>query len=59
MMTALPFRIAPMPVQLIPKSNATAGLLAHIAVSKFADGLPLYRQEKIFHDLWGSIFPER
>jgi len=33
---------------LIPKSNATAGLLAHIAVSKFADGLPLYRQEKIF-----------
>jgi transposase len=41
-------RIAPVPVQLIPKSNATAGLLAHIAVSKFADGLPLYRQQKIF-----------
>jgi transposase len=41
-------RIAPAPVQLIPKSNATAGLLAHIAVSKFADGLPLYRQQKIF-----------
>jgi transposase len=40
--------IAPPPVQLIPKSNATAGLLAHIAVSKFADGLPLYRQQKIF-----------
>jgi hypothetical protein len=40
--------IAPGPVQLIPKSNATAGLLAHIAVSKFADRLPLYRQEKIF-----------
>ena len=38
-------RIAPVPVQLIPKSNATAGLLAHIAVSKFADGLPLYRQQ--------------
>ena len=44
-------RIAPAPVQLIPKSNATAGLLAHIAVSKFADGLPLYRQEKIFSRL--------
>lgn len=43
--------IAPAPVQLIPKSNATAGLLAHIAVSKFADGLPLYRQEKIFSRL--------
>ena len=40
--------IAPAPVQLIPKSIATAGLLAHIAVSKFADGLPLYRQQKIF-----------
>jgi transposase len=40
--------IAPVPVQLIPKSNSTAGLLAYIAVSKFADGLPLYRQQKIF-----------
>jgi transposase len=43
--------IAPVPVQLIPKSNATAGLLAHIAVSKFADAVPLYRQEKIFDRL--------
>jgi transposase len=41
-------KIAPLPVQLIPRSHATAGLLAHIAVSKFADGLPLYRQQKIF-----------
>ena len=44
-------KIAPAPVQLIPKSNATAGLLAHITVSKFADGLPLYRQQKIFDRL--------
>ena len=44
-------RIAPPPVQLIPKSNATAGLLAHIAVTKFADAMPLYRQEKIFNRL--------
>ena len=44
-------RIAPAPVQLIPKSNATAGLLAHIAVSKFADAIPLYRQQKIFDRL--------
>lgn len=43
--------IAPAPVQLIAKSNASAGLLAHIAVSKFADGLPLYRQQKIFSRL--------
>lgn len=41
-------KIAPAPVQLIEKSIATAGLLAHIAVSKFADALPLYRQQKIF-----------
>lgn len=26
----------------------TAGLLAHVMVAKFADHLPLYRQEKIF-----------
>lgn len=44
-------KIAPAPVQLIPKSNATEALLAHIVTSKFADGLPLYRQEKIFSRL--------
>jgi transposase len=44
-------RISPAPLQLIRKSNATAGLLAHIAVCKFADGLPLYRQQKIFERL--------
>jgi transposase len=44
-------KIAPVPPALIPKSNATEGLLAHIIVSKFADGLPLYRQEKIFSRL--------
>ena len=40
-------KIAPPPVQLIPKSIATEGLIAHLIVSKFADGLPLYRQQKI------------
>ena len=44
-------KIAPAPAQLIPKSNTTPGLLAHIVVSKFADALPLYRQEKIFSRL--------
>jgi len=44
-------KIAPPPVQLIPKSNATEGLLAHIFTAKFADGLPLYRQQKIFSRL--------
>jgi transposase len=32
----------------IPKSMATASLLAFIAVSKYADALPLNRQESIF-----------
>lgn len=41
-------KIAPVPEQIIPKSIATAGLLAHIVVSKFEDALPFYRQEKIF-----------
>ena len=48
-------KIAPPPAQLIAKSNATEGLLAHIAVSKFADGLPLHRQHKIFNRLGVDI----
>jgi len=34
--------------QPIPKSLATASLLAQIVTAKYVDGLPLYRQEKIF-----------
>lgn len=41
-------KIAPVPPQLIEKSIATAGLVAHIVCSKFEDALPLYRQERIF-----------
>jgi transposase len=48
-------KIAPAPVQLIAKSIATEGLLAHIIVSKFADALPLYRQEKIFERIGVQI----
>ncbi|MCG8616108.1 MAG: IS66 family transposase, partial [Desulfobacterales bacterium] len=40
--------IARMPDQIIPKSIATPGLLAHILTAKFADALPFYRQEKQF-----------
>jgi hypothetical protein len=36
------------PAQPIEKSNAGASLLAQVIVSKFADHLPLARQEKIF-----------
>ena len=31
---------------IIPNSQATPELLAHLAISKTADGLPIYRQEK-------------
>jgi transposase len=41
-------KIAPVPLALFPKSLATASLLAHIVTAKFADGLPLYRQETQF-----------
>jgi len=47
-------KIAPPPPQVIPKSMASAGLLAYIAISKYADALPLYRQEKIF-ERWGVV----
>ena len=40
--------IAELPKQPLPKSNASPGLLAHIAVAKYQDGLPLYRMETIF-----------
>jgi transposase len=41
-------KIAPMPPQPIPKSNASPALLAFVATGKFLDGLPLYRQGKQF-----------
>lgn len=40
-------KTAALPSQPIPKSLASPGLAAHIAVGKYQDGLPLYRQEKI------------
>jgi transposase len=40
-------KIAEPPASPIPGSIATASLLSQIATSKFADGLPLYRQEAI------------
>jgi transposase len=44
-------RTTPLPPQPIPKSVASPGLLAHVAVAKYADGLPLYRQSKQFERL--------
>ena len=41
-------KTAKLPEKILPKSNATAGLLAHIATSKYVDALPLYRLESMF-----------
>ena len=39
---------APAPSRVIARGRAGAGLLAHVAVAKFADHLPLYRQSGIY-----------
>jgi transposase len=49
--------IAPMPSLPIPRSNAGAGMLAHISVSKFIDHLPFYRQIQIFRRQRLNISP--
>jgi transposase len=46
---------APLPGQPIPRSMASPGLLAHIAVSKYQDALPLYRQEQILQRIGVDI----
>ncbi|ABK45116.1 transposase IS66 [Magnetococcus marinus MC-1] len=40
-------KTAPAPRRPIPKLLGTAAMLAHVVVSKYADGLPLYRQGSI------------
>ena len=44
-------KIAPVPEQVIPKSIASPGLLAHALVQKYCYHLPYYRQEQIWKDL--------
>ncbi len=41
-------RTAPMPLQPLPGSQASPSILGYTMVAKFLDGLPLYRQEKIW-----------
>jgi transposase/uncharacterized coiled-coil protein SlyX len=51
---ALPV-VAPLPVVLQERCLAAPGLLAQILVAKYADHLPLYRQESIYwsrHQVW-------
>jgi len=42
-------KIAPRPDQILPKSIAHSSVIADVVVRKFVDGLPLYRQEIIYH----------
>lgn len=44
-------QIAAMPVLLLPKSIATPELVAHTIVTKYADHIPLHRQETIWQRL--------
>ncbi len=44
-------KAASKPLQLLPKSIASASLLSQIVIQKFCDHLPLYRQETIFKRL--------
>jgi transposase len=41
-------KTAALPAQILPRTNASPGLLAHLVTSKYVDALPLYRQEVIF-----------
>jgi hypothetical protein len=51
--------IAPLPPRLIEKGLPGAGLLAHVLISKYADHLPLYRQEKIYEQRHGVKLPRQ
>ncbi|WP_324952305.1 IS66 family transposase [Oligoflexus sp.] len=44
-----------LPPQPIPKSMASPGLLAFVVTSKYADGMPLYRQEGILQRIGCDI----
>ena len=40
-------KVAAMPPQVLPRTNASPGLLAQVATSKYVDGMPLYRLETV------------
>jgi len=48
-------KTATLPKHPIAKTMASIGLLAHIIVSKYMDGLPLYRQEGILKRFGGDV----
>jgi transposase len=50
--------VAPAPARLIQGGYASAGLMAWVALAKYADHLPLHRQEKMF-ERWGAKIPRQ
>ena len=50
--------LAPAPKRPVEGGHASAGLLAYVAVSKYADHLPLHRLEQIFQR-WGARIPRQ
>ena len=48
-------KVAPAPLEIIPRSIATSGLMAYILVAKFVDHMPFYRQEQQFSRLGVEI----
>jgi transposase len=51
--------IAPLPPKLIDRGIAAPGLLAQIIISKYADHLPLYRQEQILRQRHDVFIPRQ
>lgn len=48
-------KIASAPKELLPKSMASASLVAYIITCKYVDALPLYRQEKIYERISAEL----
>jgi transposase len=48
--------LAPAPPRAVPGGHASAGLLAWVAIAKYLDHLPLYRQEQMLNR-WGAAIP--
>ncbi len=50
--------VAPAPARPVPGGYASAGLLAWIAIAKYIDHLPLFRQQKMLAR-WGAQIPRQ
>ena len=51
-------KTTPLTPFILPKHQVTASFLATVAVQKFEDALPLYRQAKIFKNRFGMPFTD-